>query len=178
MKRNEEYLYHFKDFFGTLYGRNEWINVKHCTSIDNWKERIIKLIKTIDKAIKSSVEVLEISFEEEIKKLISNEIKYIKQKEYQEIEELTGDLSVCLAKIIFTLLGEIPDNYRLKQNVSLRNSWKLNSTRTIQIIQNKKQKSAMIHKKFKAKELELFSNEYKKINPSDDFFTWIIKNKM
>lgn len=112
-------------------------------TLEEWKERNLKISTAIKLAIEQNLlhtdKIHKNNILFQINRLIEN-INNAKDFDY-----LSNEITIKLTKIIFLLLGDIPDNWD-KKSKSLPKKWKLNRHRTLKYIITDRKKSLIIFK--------------------------------
>jgi len=144
-----------------------------------WKKDMIKVLKSIDRAVDETIESTDKMHLQEIKKMIESGIESVESA--NSSDELNTKTMVCLSYTVFLILGRKPENIR-KNSVSNKNCWKLNDYRTIHYSQNYEQKAKLLlslpnHCKYS----ENFKNKkplidvFSEIRNYKDFVEWFKK---
>jgi len=141
MKYNLEEGYPLKALIEKLFGNRAWLEIKHSTSLANWKKYSIRILSAIETSAKATIEVADNTWFEELSELIEHGKTRIKTA--KNTEQLFANLSASLAEVSFLQIGQVPNHSRFNQT-TLRHpcNWKLNSFRSVQYIQSRKQAEA------------------------------------
>ena len=139
MRYNQEDAYRLKNLAENLFGQDAWYNLKHCQDIRVWKRYSKRILSAISASIKSTVEVADDLWFEEIEREISRGKETIDSS--NSLDLVFANLAASLGNISFIQIGAVPLRYR-KKNVVTRpgSNWKLNKYRSVQYVQNKEQK--------------------------------------
>jgi hypothetical protein len=130
--------YSMKVLFERILGKNSFMRVKDYGSLQTWKAESIKLLKAINFAIESTVEIADDDWRSEVRRLL--EIGQSLCKSSQSIDDLFSILASTLGKLAFLQIGFFPDWHSKYKNIPLLTSrWKLDQVRSVQYVQSKKQ---------------------------------------
>lgn len=130
--------------FNQIYGEDEYYSFKENSTVSDFKKQFIKLIKTIENAFISSCYKTSIIHITEIKKIVEEEINNIKKS--KDVETMYKNLVIFYPKLLFLIIGEIPQNSQVKKKLSNKGNWTLNKYRQISYIQNDEQKYNLLIK--------------------------------
>jgi hypothetical protein len=130
--------------FNQIYGEDEYYSFKENSLLSDYKKQFIKLIKTIQNAFISSCFQTSTIHITEIKKLVEEEINNITRS--KDVETIYKNLVIFYPKLLFLIIGEIPQNSQVKKKLSNKSNWTLNKYRQISYIQNDEQKYNLLIK--------------------------------
>jgi len=138
LKYNLESAYGLKSLVEDLFGKKAWVEVKHATDVKTWKKYSLKIISAIELAAKSTVEISDNEWFQELNSIVEHGKGRINRS--KSTEEIFASLSASVASISFFQLGRLPNN-SCRQQVTLRHkgNWKFNEFRSVQYVQNKEQ---------------------------------------
>lgn len=131
----------FEHLLSNLYGKSTTHGIVGMKDKTTWLKTILKVLSSIEKAINQSIETNDINHK--------NELSFLCYKTKENVEKASNINSINLevisglVKIIFILLGQMPNNW-FKKIVNRPDSWKLNDFRTIIYTQNYTQKANLI----------------------------------
>ena len=135
-----EQYYPMKDVFEQILGKASFMKVKNCGSITDWKAETVRLLKVVSLSINATVEIADEEWRSEIDAEIQFGISLVKSS--VAIDELFAGLAATLAKVSFLQIGFIPRGHRNIKRIALTpNNWKLASVRSVQYVQNEKQRA-------------------------------------
>lgn len=138
--KEEIYVNHdFETLLSHLFGKN-YHGDSGSLTISDWKKRLIKIINSIEKGIKYNVN--SDTFHKDKLNLFCETAKDEINKSIS-INQINTDTIRCLVRIIFYLLGDMPDNWNLKITNKLHH-WKLDENRTLYYTQSPTQKVNLI----------------------------------
>jgi hypothetical protein len=161
IKHKLEDYYPMKAVFENILGNRSYMNIKHSSSIKDWKNETIKLLKAIFFSIKTNVEIVD----DEWKKQINTEIEHgvSRIKAANELDEMLASLSATLTRITFLQIGFLPHRYHLDHVALIPQNWKLNKVRSVQYVQSAPQKEYDLWLKQKEEEAtKKFNEKYPK----------------
>jgi hypothetical protein len=124
-----------------ILGRPAWYRLKETCDIRKWRKETTRLLRAIDLSIKSTVQIADDQWREEISNLIQVGIKQVARAKY--IDELLSDLAATLARIVFLQIGLIPAHYSNNTVPLSAAHWMLNCHRSVQYVQTDAQRLTM-----------------------------------
>ena len=131
----------FEHMLGRLFGEKFSCGFSsYSKKIASWKKVQIKLLKSVKKAVLVNVDTDEYHMKD-ILMICDSGLKKISQ--CKSIDQINVNMIESYTKIIFRLLGNMPNNSR-KKNVSHRSIWKLNKFRKLTYTQTVDQKVNLI----------------------------------
>jgi len=134
--------YSIKAVFEQILGKASFMKIKDYGSLAIWKAETVRLLKTIEYSIDTTVEVADEDWRGEIHTEIRYGITCIQSA--SEIGELFSNLSATLVKVVFLQIGFLPlghSNLRFTPPLIPQN-WKLNPVRSVQYVQSEQQRLA------------------------------------
>ena len=150
LKKREEVSRDVMDLFRQLYGFQSTPLSFGFVSDAEFKGDFIKLLQTIKIAmIHSELQTDKLHFESLIK-TIDSSIEYIKKQKDREI--INGIILSTLSRIVFLLIGEIPNNY--EEGKDNKGSWSLNKSRQIIYIQKSRHKEEVLFRLAQSGQIE------------------------
>ncbi|MDK2801350.1 MAG: hypothetical protein PWQ70_2969 [Clostridiales bacterium] len=167
----------FEHLLSFLFGEKSYHGFVGIHEFGIWKKNILKIFRAIKKSILVNINIVDELHKTNLIELCNDAISNIsKTKNKDKVNVLAIEY---MTKIIFSLQGDIPDNWR--RNIVNRDEyWKLNKYRQIVYTQNQKQKVNIIlslHNKYPyserfADKLELI-NKYGELEHNDsEFIKW------
>ena len=129
-----------ENLLSSLFGKVNYHGDTGIMTTSVWKQRLIKIIGSIEKSILYNVN--SDTFHKDKLNLYCEKAKD-EIKKSTNINQLNTETIYCLVKIIFYLLGDMPDNWDLKTTNKI-NHWKLDEYRTLYYTQSQEQKANLI----------------------------------
>jgi hypothetical protein len=124
------------------FGRPAWYKLKETGDLRTWKTETARLLRAIELSIKSTVEIADDQWRQDIAGLVAEGIERVEQAKY--IDQLLSDLAAILTRIVFLQIGRIPYHYAASQTVPLvARNWTLKGHRSVQYVQNDAQRAAL-----------------------------------
>ena len=154
MRINLEDAYGLKSLFENVFGKKAWCDLKHSTDLKRWKKYSIRLLEAIEFSAKSTVEVSDEGWFQELESNVEHGKVMINLA--KDFEQLFANLAAALGRISFLQLGLIPSRPPHLNQVTLRHASdrKLNNYRSVMYVQNDEQKRALdSHNKSKQRTL-------------------------
>ena len=180
MKHGLSDNYYLKSHIEKVFGHKQFLKIKDYPTLKQWNYTLKLLLKSYKKAIKQSLNVTSSNFNDEFKDYLINVEKRLEMESKDE-EELFSKIITLQSELIYLLIGGI-NHCNNGGRRTLSSNWNLNIFRETQIIQSKKQKEAylqkIIYKRFTMDQIGLMAEEKRLLNNKDDFFQWILKEKM
>ena len=127
-----------------LYGQKSYRELKDYNNVAKAKKYYLKLIKSFSHAISETIEISDKTQIKNLNNILINGEKQINLCE--KFSELDQIFITIETKLVFQLLGMIPNHSREETVLNRKENWKLNSIRQIQYVQSSKQKEMMIFK--------------------------------
>lgn len=165
-----------KSILEDVLGSDAWYALKESNSLSTWKKYLIKAVKSIHLTIKSTVEVYDQDWLDQISEIVIDGEDSIKRA--SDIEEAISALAETFIRISFLQTGFMPYRKGVVKNHPLRKDlWKFNQFRTVIYTQNDEQKIRLYRHKLRIKigsqsEIELW-NEYLRSHSSKKYQEWI-----
>lgn len=135
-----EHLYAVKALIEHLFGRDEYLKIKMGGSMSDWRKASVKLLDAIELSVKSTVEVADADWFKEVTLEIGHGKDSVRKAD--SIDALLSSLVAALAKLVFIQLGNLPQHWQHKTTPLTPQWWTLTGFRSVQYVQNDKQKSA------------------------------------
>jgi len=130
-------FYALKEALGTLLGNRVYLRLKETATLQDWKDAVRKLLKSIDVAVKSTVEIADSDWFEEIDNIL--ELGRRRVAASKSVTALFAHLAATLTQLVFIQLGFLPR--QRKDTIPLtKRWWTLNSVRSVQYVQNNNQR--------------------------------------
>ncbi len=139
-----------------LYGQRSYSELKDNHDFAKTKKYYLKLIKSFNHAIFETIEIADKSQLKSLTNILRNGEKEINLcKTFSEIDQIFISIET---KLIFQLLGQIPNRSRDKTVLNRKENWVLNNFRQIQYVQNSKNKELMIFKLIQDRFIDKFGD--------------------
>jgi hypothetical protein len=136
-----EHLYAIKALIEKLFGPAEFLKIKMGGSMSDWRKAGMKLLDAIELAVKSTAEVADSDWFEEVATTTKNGKERVQKAE--TIDSLLSHLVAVLAELVFIQLGNFPLHRPLHKTTPLtRDWWTLTGYRSVQYVQSNRQKRA------------------------------------
>ena len=123
-----------------LYGQNYRFYFESIT-FTKWKQLLGKITNSIETSIDNTVEIIDKKHRKDMVNICRITQEQISKSE--NLNDLNENTILCLIKLVFYLLGEIPDHWDLEK-VNKPKHWKLNSHRQIMYYQSNEHKVNLI----------------------------------
>ena len=131
-------FYPLKAVFEQILGNRAYRKLKETATLSDWKIETKKLLKAIELSIIETVKVADSEFFNETKQIL--ELGNALIKNASDISELFASLSATLTRIVFLQIGHIPAHGSVEQVSLTQRNWNLACVRSVQYVQNAKQK--------------------------------------
>src|SRR5579872_1574344 len=132
-------FYPLKAALETLLGHRVYLRLKETATLRDWKDEVQKLLCAIGVAVKSTVEIAEGDWFEEIDSTLKRGQNYVAAS--KSVTALFAHLAATLAELVFIQLGFLPLGRQSKETIPLTKGWwTLNSVRSVQYVQNNNQR--------------------------------------
>lgn len=142
--------------FNQLYGQDSCNEIRDFQDVSLLKKYCLKLIKSYSHAIEQTIEVSDRNQINNLKKILSHGEEQIKRcKTFSELDQI---FIFTQSRLIFQLLGEIPNRWQSKKVQNRKENWKLNSYRQIQYVQTINHKGRLAFNLIKDKYLDKFGS--------------------
>lgn len=152
-----EQYYALKSTFENLWGKDTYLELKHCSSISIWKKYAKKTLEASLMAIEETIEIKDNYWQKGAKDFIAHGIERVRIS--RTFDELFNSLSATYIELSFHQIGLMPSR-RSRKKVALRKQdWKLDAHRTTQYVQFPEQKET--HARF-------IKNREEKIKDAED----------
>jgi len=139
LRYDMQQFYPLKAALEELLGHRAYLHLKETATLRDWKEQIRKLIQAIKIAIKSTVEIADDDWFEDIDKILELADGLISAS--NNVTGLFANLSAALARLVFIQIGFLPLGRQRIDSVRLTKEWwTLNKVRTVQYVQNNEQR--------------------------------------
>lgn len=131
----------FENMLSFLFGKDNHHGDVGSMTHPEWKKTLLKIINAIEKSVNQNVNFTDSYQKVELDRAI-NEVK-VRIARSNSINQTSHDMILYLTKIIFNILGRVPENWD-KKNTSRKELWKLSDFRTLGYTQNYTQKANLI----------------------------------
>jgi len=133
-------FYPLKEVLEKLLGHRVYLRLKETGTLRDWKAEIRKLLLAIKTAIESTIELADDDWFAEVDSILEYGEKRIQDS--KTITQLFAYLSATLTKLVFLQIGFFPSGRFKREIVPLTKEWwTLNPVRTVQYVQNRKQRA-------------------------------------
>lgn len=152
--RSTEVEYSF--LFHRLYGKKSYSELKDYHNVLVAKKYYLKLIKSITHSIKETITITDYNQIKSLDVILKIGEKQLKTcKTFSELDQIFISIET---KLIFQLIGQIPNNNSKSNVINRKEVWGLNNYRQIQYVQSAKNKEMMIFKIVQENHIETFGN--------------------
>lgn len=141
MKNEISLDYDFESLLSTLFGKEKNHGIVSAENNTSWAKHICRIFELIEKSINQNIVFSNNYQKSEISHVLS-EVK-VKISEKKSINSINQDTITGMSKIIFNLIGKMPDNWERKV-INHPNHWRLDRYRTIYYSQTNRQKANLI----------------------------------
>ncbi len=134
--------YEFEYILSRLFGNrtyNGFCNIGNRPAV--WKRHISRVLKSLRKAVITNVKLSDRYQQRILTGICDNGLKTL--KDAKTIHQINFALIICLVRLVFSLLGRMP-NYYNRRLVTSRHDWDLSGHRTLIYVQNERQKANLI----------------------------------
>ena len=132
-------FYPLKAVLEELLGHRVYLQLKETATLRDWKDAIQRLLRAIKIAIKSTVEIADDDWFADIDSIL--ELGKTEIAESKTLTELFACLSATLSRMVFLQIGFLPLGRQQIETIPLtKERWILRSVRTVQYVQNDKQR--------------------------------------
>jgi hypothetical protein len=132
-------FYSLKAVLEELLGHRVYLRLKETGTLRDWQDVLQKLLRAIELAITSSVEIADDDWFADIDSAL--ELGRTQIAESKTVADLFASLSATLARLVFLQIGFFPLGRQQKETIPLTKGWwTLTSVRTVQYVQNNKQR--------------------------------------
>lgn len=141
---NDEYMpiekyYALKDTFERLWGRNTYLDLKHCSDIRRWKRYCERTLRVSGMAAIDSVLIADDDWHVTFANIVQRGIERIKSA--KNFDDLFQNFAATYMEMSFHQFGWMPSvspSYRSKLK---QGGWKLDGFRSVQYVQSPQQKA-------------------------------------
>ncbi len=132
-------FYPLKAVVEELLGHRVYSRLKETGTLRDWQDVLQRLLRAIKLAIESSVDIADDDWFAEIDSIL--ELGRTQIAESKTVTDLFARLSATLARLVFLQIGFFPLGRQQKETIPLTKEWwTLTSVRTVQYVQNNKQR--------------------------------------
>jgi len=132
----------FKSAIEDLFGSDAWYALKESDHIPTWRNYAEKTLKSIELAIKDTVEIYDEEWMQEIERNIQRGIEALKKQ--NDIDEFMATLAGTLINVSFMQIGSMPRRSGNNRKYPLRKGkWCFNGYRQVVYLQTKEQKEKL-----------------------------------
>ena len=132
-------FYPLKAVLEELLGHRVYSRLKETATLRDWQDVLQRLLRAIRLAIESTVDIADDDWFAEIDSIL--ELGKTQIAESKTVTDLFACLSATLARMVFLQIGFLPLGRQQIENIPLTKArWTLRSVRTVQYVQNRKQR--------------------------------------
>jgi hypothetical protein len=132
-------FYPLKAVLEELLGHHVYSRLKETGTLRDWRDVIQKLLRAIELAIESTVDIADEDWFADIDSIL--ELGRTQIAESKTVTDLFACLSATLAQLVFLQIGFLPLGRQQIETIPLtKERWTLRSVRTVQYVQNRKQR--------------------------------------
>jgi len=126
-------FYPMKAVLEQLFGRRCYKKLKETGTLKDWKAESNRLLRAIEVAIYTTVEIADPEWRPDIKSELDSGRRHIDGAE--TITSLFANLSATLTRLVFLQLGCFPSRCTAEVVPVVATNWRLNSLRSVQYVQ-------------------------------------------
>ena len=132
-------FYPLKAVLEELLGHRVYSRLKETATLRDWQDVLQRLLRAIKLAIESTVDIADQDWFAEIDSIL--ELGKTQIAESKTVTDLFACLSATLVRVVFLQIGFLPLGRQQIENIPLtKERWTLRSVRTVQYVQNRKQR--------------------------------------
>lgn len=139
-----------------LYGQNDFYRIRKKHSISKLRKYYIKIINTFSISINETISIADKTQFELLNSIISDGINRLRLA--KSFDFLDNTFIEIQTKLIFQLIGNVPNRWSQKNVPNRKEFWRLNIHRQIQYVQDPNQKEKLIFSLLQSKYSERFPN--------------------
>ena len=132
----------FSHLVQQLYGQNDYYRIRKQQTLSTVRSYYTKILDTFQISINETILVADKNQMESLNSIIDEGKSRLKTA--QTFDFLDNIFLEIQTKLIFQLIGLVPDRWSQKNIANRKEYWRLNSLRQIQYVQNFKQKERLI----------------------------------
>lgn len=143
MKKNEfmpiEKYYGLKSIFEKVWGKDTYLDLKHCSDLKVWKRYAERTLKASKLAIETTILVKDDYWQKGVDDIVMHGVERVKSA--NDFDDLFQALSASYIELSFHQIGLMPtrsSNFRAQLR---KDYWKLDPYRSVQYVQNLEQKN-------------------------------------
>jgi hypothetical protein len=126
-------FFSLKTTLETLLGERTHMRLKGAASLRSWKDEVLKLLRAIEVSVKSTVEIADTDWFEEIDSVLERGRVDIARS--KSATSLFANLSSTLTELVFIQLGCFPKGRRRETIPLTKRWWTLRWVRSVQYVQ-------------------------------------------
>jgi hypothetical protein len=130
-------FYPLKAMFEQLFGKRCYQRLKETAGLADWKTETLRLLRAIEVALNTTVQVTDDAWREEIEQVLKLGRSHIAGA--KSAAELFANLSATLGRLVFLQIGYLPTRSSFETVSLAPRNWKLDAIRTVQYVQSKPQ---------------------------------------
>ncbi|MEI4195915.1 hypothetical protein [Roseovarius sp. E0-M6] len=142
-----ERYYALKSMFERIWGKDTYLDLKHCSDLKVWKRYCERTLRATEIAASDTVQVADEDWHRELCEIIQHGIGRIESA--KAFDELFQCFAATYAEISFHQLGFVPSVYPATRSQLRKGNWRLDAFRSVQYVQNAEQKESLIRRRKK-----------------------------
>ncbi len=180
--KNDVYIpIEFEHFLSELFGQTSHHGSVGIHSLSDWKKELIKIIRTIRRAIKINIDTDDFHRDDMVRRC---DLAIENIKKSTTGDEVNSTMISFSVRLNFMLMGDLPNNWD-KKSISHNSSLTLNSCRNIAYMKNNEQKANLImslpnkwdYRDRVPNHLELWLKRFREFNgDTEKFLNWFKLN--
>jgi len=145
-----ERYYRLKAVFERIWGKDTYLDLKHCSDLKVWKRYCERTLRATELAASDTVLIADDTWHKELAEIIEHGLEGVKTA--KGFDDLFQNFAATYAEISFHQLGFMP-SLRLTSRAQLcKGNWQLDAFRSVQYVQSAEQKESLTRKKTKKRE--------------------------
>lgn len=137
-----EKYYSLKSIFERIWGKNTYIELKHCSDLRVWKKYAQKTLKASKLAIQETVQIRDEHWQETANMIIEHSVDQIGHA--TDFDELFHSLSAGYIELSFHQIGLVPTRpLNMRRPILKQQEWRLDAYRSPQYVQSPEQEKAL-----------------------------------
>lgn len=136
-----EKYYGLKSIFERLWGKNTYLDLKHCSNLNVWKKYAERTLSASKLAFQATITVKDEDWKKIADDIIADRIESIKRS--TSFDNLFESLAAAYIELSFHQIGFMPSRPPDFRAQLRTDHWKLDKYRTAQYVQNTEQKRAV-----------------------------------
>lgn len=141
MKYDLSHMYALKSAIEDLLGKAAWRDLKECTSLTTWRCYVLKVIDAIELSVKTNIQICDEDWMSQVSSNLEHGRSLVRAA--KDTDDLVAALTATLLEQVFLQLGHAPRR-KTSSTVTLKaDNWRLDSFRSVQIVQTPAQREAL-----------------------------------